>query len=122
VECPLVALSQRPHRLEHDLRLAASWQTPRIKEGSQTTTRRSRGDDVGTLASQRRRPRGEVETRVALVSAGTRRVGLTFGRRVASARRLGRRDGVASVAHFLCEDACAVTTGRAWAVTGSQEM
>jgi len=45
---------------------------------------------------------------------------MVIGRSLAS--RLGRRDGVARVVDFLCGDACAVTTGRVWAVTGSQEV
>jgi hypothetical protein len=47
-------------------------------------------------------------------------LGMVIGRSLAS--RLGRRDGVARVADFLCADACAVLTGRVWAVTGSREM
>ena len=44
-----------------------------------------------------------------------------IGRSLAS--QLGRSaDDVARVAHFLCADAYAVTTGRVWAVTGGQEV
>jgi hypothetical protein len=45
---------------------------------------------------------------------------MVIGRSLAS--RLGRRDGVAGVADFLCADACAVLTRRVRAVTGSREM
>ena len=51
---------------------------------------------------------------------GARGFGVVIGRSFAS--RLGRRDGVARVADFLCEDACAVISGRVWAVIGGREM
>lgn len=88
----------------------------RLKEGSQTTKRLSRGDDLGKFASQRRRRRGEVETRVALVSGGTRGVGL------AVSRRLGPRDGAALLMRFLCADVCSLITGQVWPLNGTRAM
>jgi hypothetical protein len=64
--------------------------------------------------------REKLKGRVALVRGGTLVVGMVIGRSLAC--RLGRRDGVARVAHFLCAEAYAVTTGRVWAVTGGQEV
>jgi hypothetical protein len=58
--------------------------------------------------------------RVALGRGAHCGVGIVIGRSLAS--RLGRRDGVARVADFLCADACAVISGRVWAVTGGREM
>jgi NAD(P)-dependent dehydrogenase (short-subunit alcohol dehydrogenase family) len=38
------------------------------------------------------------------------------------ASRLGRRDGVARVVHFLCAGASSYIAGRVWALNGSREM
>lgn len=93
--------AQCRHRLELNLRLAASWQTPgsgrdhkRLRDGAEATTLK--------FGSQRRRPRREVEARVAPVSGGTREVGLAVGRSLSS--RVGRREGSALVA--LPADTC----------------
>jgi NAD(P)-dependent dehydrogenase (short-subunit alcohol dehydrogenase family) len=58
--------------------------------------------------------------RVALVRGGTRGVGTAIGRSLAS--RLGRRDGVARVVHFLCAGASSYITGRVCALNGSRDM
>jgi hypothetical protein len=57
---------------------------------------------------------------VALVAGGRRGVGTASGRGLAS--RLGRRDGVARVVHFLYAGAFSSIAGRVWTLNGSREV
>ena len=119
--------------LAHSLHLPSSaviyWNTmygqlARDKLGSRSDRKRPRdGAEMTTLeAREATQPLAgeQLKSRVALVTGGTRGVGTALGRSLAG--RLGRRDGVARVVHFLCAGASSCVTGRVWALNGSQEM
>ena len=67
--------------------------------------------------------RAKLTGRIAQVTGNTRGVGAAIGRSLArQLGRLGWRDGVARVVHFLFADGCSLIIGRVWALDGRGEM
>jgi hypothetical protein len=103
-------------RVEHELALGQdSWPKPGCHRRCVLRHEARRG-----VRARSQSPRAVRRKHLSRMQQVITMLGMVVGRSLAS--RLGRRDGVARVADFRCADACAVLTGRVWAVTGSREM